>query len=411
MRLPVLTLLYCVAFVLFLLGRHPSMAQEPQASPPPPDDAVAVEAAGLRRFAFELYGELRSRDGNLFVSPYSVSAALTLAYVGAAGKTEQEMATALHLGADRAAALQSRAAIHEPYRRRDLDRSQLVIANRFWGQSGVGWRPSFIEECQRYFDATHAHLDFAADSAACRDTINQWVSERTDAKIPQLIPEGILDASTRLVITNAICFKGTWITRFESANTQDGPFHVRPDQTVDVPLMRSKSRFPHARGDGWQLLGLPYAGDRFSMVILLPDSVDGLAELEAKLSADQAAAWTALLEPTSVAIVLPRFRLRTRVELAPVLAKLGMESTFTTRADFSRMTEGEPLAISNVIHEAFVEVNEEGTEAAAATGVVLKRAAPRPNPRFVADHPFLFWIHDRATNCILFLGRVVDPRG
>jgi serpin B len=374
-----------------------------------PDVPAVVE--GNNRFAFDLYGRLREQDGNLFFSPYSISAALAMTAAGARGETADEMAKVLHLslGAEKLAAAEGALArqVNGEGRQRGY---RLRTANALWGQKGFGFRPEFLKLTGDGYGAPLHEVDFAATEGA-RKTINAWVEKQTEEKIKDLIKPGVLDANTRLVLTNAIYFKGDWQSQFRKNLTRDEPFKLADGKTVPVPLMHQQERFAYLDRPDFQLLEMPYSDKDLSMVVLLPKKTDGLAALEKELTADNLGLWLKGAREEKVLVALPRFRLTAEFDLNKALTALGMPSAFTASADFSGMggNKGE-LYLSAVVHKAFVDVNEEGTEAAAATGAaVAKRAAGPVVPVFRADHPFVFLIRDRQSGAVLFLGRLTSP--
>ena len=238
------------------------------------------------------------------------------------------------------------------------------------------------------------------------------MEDQTQQKIKDLIAKGVLDQLTRLVLTNAIYFKGTWKSQFDEKQTRELPFAVSPDKKLNVPMMHQQSQFRYAAFPDCQVIDLPYSGEDLSMLIVLPKKVDGLSELEKSLTVDNLKTWTSRLRQTKVSVFIPKFKMTCQFQLKSVLADMGMPQAFDSRrADFSGMTPKPDLFISAVIHKAFVDVNEEGSEAAAATAVVMKlRSRPKPPPVFRADHPFVFFIRDNRTGSVLFLGRVMNPK-
>ena len=389
-----------------------AVREEPAA---PVEDAAQV-AEGCNRFAFDLYGRLKGGEGNLFLSPYSISTALAMTYAGARGETAEQMAEVLRLPA-------SGEAVHGAYGalQSDLNAAgeggafELVVANRLWGQKGYAFLPDFLALLEARYGAGLEQLDFARATEAARKTINSWIEKQTRDKIKELLKPGVLDAMTRLVLTNAIYFKGKWAEEFDKKLTRDEDFFPAPEKKVTAPLMHRTAKFGYFEGDGLQALELPYQGDRLAMVVLLPKrnvppgAKDGLAALEASLSAEKVADWLGKLHRREVRVALPRFKTTAEFSLRDTLVAMGMTDAFG-RADFSGMTGTRDLFISAVIHKAFVDVNEEGTEAAAATAVVIRplNGGGSP-PAFRADHPFLFLIRDTKTGAILFLGRILDP--
>ncbi|MHC4547480.1 MAG: serpin family protein [Planctomycetota bacterium] len=369
------------------------------------DDAALARSNA--RFALDLHAALRTRTtGNLCYSPHSLTTALAMTYAGAREETAAEMARVLHLELPPER-------LHAAFARlqRTLDvRSEgcrLHVANRLWGQQGFRFLEGFLAVAEQRYAAPLATLDFAGDPETARRKINAWVERRTERKIRELIPAGLLDRATGLVLTNAIYFKGAWATRFDPRRTLTAPFHVAGGQQVQVPMMVVHHRFRHARVGPVQVLELPYRGDRLAMVVLLPTEREGLPALEREMTPANLELWLGRLRGSKLSVFLPRFRITSGFRLREVLASLGMPRAFrAAQADFSGMTGRRELFISEVVHQGFVEVHEEGTEAAAATGVVMARGAPRV---FRADHPFLLLIRDRTSGSLLFVGRVVNP--
>ena len=254
-------------------------------------------------------------------------------------------------------------------------------------------------------------VDFAQAEAASR-TINQWVESQTNGKIKDLIPPGSLNALTRLVLTNAVYFKGDWVQPFQKRNTQEEDFTVSAQEKVKVPLMHQQTKMGYVGEKTFQVLELPYAGRELSMVVLLPKKADGLPQLEKAITVDKLSSLMSKLNVREVNAYLPKFKLETSFGLNPTLEAMGMKRAFSREADFSGISSAEALYISAVLHKAYVDVNEEGTEAAAATGVLMKGHAarrPQPVPVFRADHPFLFLIRDTREGSVLFMGRLTNP--
>ena len=256
------------------------------------------------------------------------------------------------------------------------------------------------------------HVDFAKDCEAARRKINIWIEQKTNNKIQKLIKPDMITPLTRLVLTNAIYFKGEWASQFEEELTQENPFYITPKTTADVPMMNQENRFKYFESDELQVLEVPYKGDDLSMVILLPIKKDGLTELEDSVNTDRLQEWMNALAWRQVTVFFPKFTMTCEFKLGSALADMGMPIAFTEEADFSGMTGEKDLFISKVVHKAFVDVSEEGTEAAAATGVIMELASvvePALPAVFRADHPFIFMIRDNHSGSILFIGRVVDP--
>jgi serpin B len=295
------------------------------------------------------------------------------------------------------------------------DNYQLSVANALWAQKGYSFLEAFLSLLKNDYGAGLNQVDFKGATEATRVTINQWVEQKTQDKIKDLLKPGALRADTRLVLTNAIYFKGNWDTQFDKAQTKDEDFFLSAEQKVTAPLMHREGGFNYLDGGTFQALEIPYKGKELSMVILLPKDRAGLPALEQSLSAEHTQQWLSKLAPASkVVVTLPKYKMTQEFELGTQLAAMGMPQAFESSADFSGMTGHRDFAISNVIHKAYVDVIEEGTEAAAATAVTMRAMAIRvptqPPPVFRADHPFLFLIRENQSNSILFLGRVVDPR-
>jgi serpin B len=381
----------------------------------PGGDGASVVKAG-NQLAVDLYGQLAKEQAgkNLFFSPTSISIALSMTAAGARGQTEVEMAKVLHLDGQLAEAHAQYRKLLERWNAPGKDRGyQLRVANRLWGQKGYPFLDGFLALTREQYSAELGIVDFVQQTEAARKEINDWVARQTADKIKDLIPAGVLDAMTRLVLTNAIYFKGDWANQFQAEATKDEDFFLAGGGKAKVPLMHQKRSYPYAEDGDLQALELPYKGNELAMLVLLPRKADGLAELEKSLSAERIADLRSKLRPREAQVYLPKFKLETSFSLNDTLSALGMKQPFDpAAADFSGMDGKKDLYISAVIHKAFVDVNEQGTEAAAATGVVMAlRSMPRPQPPVVfrADHPFVFAICDRRDGSVLFLGRLVAP--
>ncbi|MGO8675615.1 MAG: serpin family protein [Limisphaerales bacterium] len=373
------------------------------------DDVHALADAN-GAFALDLYARLATTGGNLFFSPYSISSCLAMTYAGARADTARQMAQTLHFSGNRD---QVASAFGELQRQLNAAQngSELNVANGLWGQKDHPFLAAFLDAARDDFQAGLNQVDFRTGAEPARAAINDWVSGQTAGKINNLLQPGILTPATRLVLVNAVSFKGRWVRPFNKTNTSNAPFSVAPDRTVQAPLMNLDANFNYAELDGLQMLELPYAGGGLSMVVALPREIGGLKTMEASLTKQTLDAWLAQAREQKVTVFLPRFKLTAQFNLARTLAEMGMKDAFSAAADFSGMDGARDLFISAVVHRAFVDVNEEGTEAAAATGAVMKMLAVRrqPAPTFRADHPFLFLIRDTHSGSILFLGRVLDP--
>jgi serpin B len=385
-----------------------------QKNPATPQEHVSPVVEAGNHFAFDLYERLRSTDGNLFFSPASISVALAMTSVGAAENTEAEMAKTLHLQMPKSQVNDEMRALLASWKSANKKQGyRLNVANRLWGQQGYKFLDDYLRVTREDYGAELARVDFNQPEAA-RETINKWVEDNTQEKIKNLIPSASAVQGARLVLTNAVYFKGDWHDPFDKNRTRDQDFHVSTTRDVKTPLMQQQHRLRYATGEGLQLLELPYGDGSLSMVVLLPNKVDGLGELEEKLTAASLQNLRAGASSREVIVFLPKFRTTAEFQLGGILKSMGMASAFDpSTADFSGMTGKKELFISAVLHKAFVDVNEEGTEAAAATGVVMRpmamRRPPEPPPVFRADHPFVFLIRDNRNGAILFLGRVTDP--
>jgi serpin B len=377
-----------------------------------PDTKAVV--AGNTQFALDLYGKLRGKEGNLFYSPLSISTALAMASGGARGRTLEQMAATLHLPDQKELHPALGALLAKINGRRGRKRGyELHTANALWGQQGYPFLKEFLRLNKDHYGAGLRHVDFRESPDQARKTINRWVEKQTNDKIRDLLQPGTIKPLTRVVLTNAVYFKGDWACQFKKDRTQEWPFTLAGGSTVKTPLMRQQARFRYHDGGSLQVLEMPYVGKELNMVVLLPKKVDGLPALEKDLTAAKLAGWIKAVKDTEVIVTLPRFKMTQAYGLNEVLASLGMTDAFNARkADFSGIDGRKDLLISVVVHKAFVDVNEKGTEAAAATGVVADQASAEIQviPEFKADHPFVFLIRDRRSDSILFLGRLANPK-
>jgi serpin B len=380
-------------------------------TPPLADRAAVVE--GNNAFAIDLYGQLGTQSGNLFFSPDSISTALAMTYAGARGNTATEMAKTLHftlppqrLHPAMGGLLGDLNAPHDGY--------QLRAANALWAQKEYTFLDDYLKLIQGDYGAGFKEVDFKDATEATRLTINEWVERQTDDKIKDLLQPGVLSSRTRLVLTNAIYFKGDWQTQFDKAQTKDEDFHLSAVQNAKAPMMYREGGFNYFDGGTFQILEIPYKSADLSMIILLPKDVGGLFALEQSLTVPNAKQWLGQLRPVpKVILTLPKFKITRQFKLQDTLGAMGMTLAFDAHADFSGMTGSRDFFISAAIHKAYIDVNEEGTEAAAATAVVMRSMMARMQqpapPVFRADHPFIFLIRDNRSGGILFMGRVADP--
>ena len=375
-------------------------------------DADAAELAeGNATFAFDLYGIAAAEEGNLFFSPYSISIALAMTYVGAREETETQMADALEFTLPQEQ-------LHPAFNALDLelaarnsdDGVRLNVVNRLWGERTFTFLDTFLDTIAENYGASLSLMDFVGHPNESRIAINDWVADNTEQRIQNLIPQGVITSNTRLVLTNAIYFLADWAHVFEADDTADRPFNLLDGTSIDVPTMRQTEFFNYYDGDGYQIVELPYKDELLVMDVILPDE-DGLADVEAMLDATTFAGMVDAMTLTDITLSLPKFQFTWSHSLKSMLADLGMPIAFTADADLSGMDGGAGgLAITEVVHKAFVAVDEEGTEAAAATAVIVDlTGAPEPGVAVVVDRPFIFVIRDKATDAILFVGRVADP--
>jgi serpin B len=378
------------------------------------EQALLVE--GNSAFAFELYQALKGEEGNLFYSPYSISLALAMTYGGARGETAQQMADTLHFILEQErlhpafnwldAELASRG---EGAEDKDGEGFKLNIVNAIWGQKDYEFLTDFLDVLAENYGAGLRILDFMTETEKSRLTINDWVSDQTEGRIEDLIPQGAIDALTRLVLTNAIYFNAAWEYPFDEDTTADGPFYLLDGGQITVPMMKQAESFGYTEGEEYQAVELRYDGGELSMVILLPEAGEFEA-FEEGLQAEQVDAIISGLQPTEVTLTMPQFEFDSEFSLKDTLAGMGMPIAFSSDADFSGMTGNPELSISDVVHKAFVAVDEAGTEAAAATAVIMKNTAvPEAPVEVTMDRPFIFLIRDIETGAIIFIGRVMNP--
>lgn len=389
-------------------------------SPRAPVAAGAAEsaAASVRALGTDLYAILGRDDGNVVFSPYSAAVALAMSRAGAVGQTASEMDQVLHAGPgalDPGFNALDQALAERPgeFQLPGADTPVelvLTMANQLWGQEGSRFHDHFLTNLAGNYGTGVRVVDFVDASEDARSSINHWVSDQTRERIPELIPAGVLNELTRLVLTNAIYLKAPWHAPFRPAATAAGTFTRLDGSTVQAQMMRLSERLGYTAGDGFAAVDLPYAGRQLSMLVIVPDE-GAFSGFETGLDADRLQAIVNGLASTQVNLGFPRFEFRTQAALAGALRELGMPTAFTDAADFSAMgPDGDDWVIQDVLHEAFISVDEEGTEAAAATAVVMGvTSAPLEPVVLNVDRPFLFVIRDVPTGAILFMGRVVDP--
>jgi serpin B len=379
---------------------------------------ISSIAAGNNAFGWDLFHQLQSGSGNLFYSPYSISSALAMTWAGARGNTEAQMAQTMHFTLDQASlhpalnslmlALDSRAEAEGI----EADKAfKLHVANALWGQQGFPFISSFLDTLALNYGAGLNLVDFQNDPEGARQDINDWVSKETEEKIKDIVPPGVIDAMTRLVLANAIYFKADWASEFNKDDTADQEFHLADGSTINVPTMFQNGTFRFTAGNALKAIELPYAGDQLSMIILLPHEGQ-LETVQAGLDSANLDTMLNSMEYQNVDLYLPKFKYEYSLSLTDALVKMGMTDAFdASMADFSGMDGARDLFIGDILHKAFVAVDEAGTEAAAATVVIVGvTSAPVGQPfEFRVDRPFLFVIRDIPTGTILFVGRVMNP--
>ena len=383
------------------------------------DSELTDLVRGNNAFAFDLYQKLREEEsGNLFYSPYSISLALAMTHAGARGETERQISNTLHFTL-------SQDKLHPAFNALDLQLAsrgegssgtegkgfRLNIANAIWGQQGFDFLQDFLDKLAENYGAGMKIANFTEAPEDSRVAINDWVAHQTEDKIKDLIPSGAIDNLTRLVLTNAIYFNAAWLYTFDEKATAEGDFHLLNGNSVKVPMMRQTESFGYASGTGYQFVELLYDGSEISMLILLPDK-GNFNPFENSLNAELVSQISEDLNREQVELTMPSFEFEAQFKLGATLKKMGISDAFNQQlADFSGMDGRKDLSISDAFHKAFVLVNEKGTEAAAATAVVVGVKSVPPPPIVVAvDRPFIFLIRDIATNTTLFVGRVMDPR-
>ncbi|XP_031214143.1 leukocyte elastase inhibitor [Mastomys coucha] len=369
-------------------------------------------------FALELFHTLNESNptGNIFFSPFSISSALAMVTLGAKGGTAAQLSKTLHFD--------SVEDIHSQFQSLNAEVSKrgashtLKLANRLYGEKTYNFLPEYLTSTQKMYGADLAPVDFQHASEDARKEINQWVKGQTEGKISELLAVGVVDSMTKLVLVNAIYFKGMWQEKFMKQDTTDAPFRLNKKDTKTVKMMYQKKKFPfgYISDLKCKVLEMPYQGEELSMVILLPEDIEdesmGLKKIEEQITLEKLREWTKPenLENIDVHVKLPRFKIEESYTLNSHLGRLGLKDLFSSsKADLSGMSGSRDLFISKIVHKSFVEVNEEGTEAAAATAGIATFCMLMPEEEFTVDHPFLFFIRHNPTSNVLFLGRVYSP--
>ncbi len=366
----------------------------------------------LNTFAFNLYNEiLRSEDDNLVISPFSISTAMAMAYGGSGGETKNQMSETLCFDPDIDRfhkELTKHVGKIEDMTGDDLEMS---IANAMWAQYDYPFRNSYIKTLKEYYGSVFYKVDFTSDREKIRNEINHWVEKKTNHKIIELIRRGILIEDTRLVLVNAIYFLSNWLEEFDKELTRAGNFNIDENTRIEAKFMNKEAKFNYYEDEHAQVIEIPYSGENFSMMFFLPNENAGISDFEARFNTAVYEDYINNLKQQKVQLLLPKFKMRFHINLEQILNQMGMPLAFSDRADFSRMTDEDDLKIDRVIHQAFIEVDEKGTEAAAATAVTIIRKVAMPDEQIVfkADRPFNFIIKENKSNTILFMGRVINP--
>ena len=415
MKLGIVLVVVAALSVSMAVGAPASKTDAPATQPA----EIVKVAAGNNAFALDLYAKLTAKEkGNVFFSPFSIESALAMTYAGARGETEKQMAKVLHFDLDQAG-------LHDGFGKlvarlnaeetKDKPRNyQLAVANSLWGQKGYPFKKEFLDVGATKYGAGLFDVDFKSEPDKARQVINKWVEGKTNAKIKDLLTEPDVKDDTRLILVNAIHFKADWYNKFMPGATSEGDFKLDKDKSEKVPMMHQTEYHPFLRTDDFRLLELRYKGNEVSMVIIAPEKVDGLADVEKQMTADKLAEWIGKAKAQKVQVTLPKFKTTLRLELAKTLQDMGMTDAFVFgKADFTGIEPERELFIGNVIHKAFISVDETGSEAAAATAVTMKAgsaARPAEPEKFTADRPFMFLIRDNVSGAILFLGRITNPK-
>ena len=372
---------------------------------------VEEVVTGNNEFTFSLYDEINNEETNVFFSPYSISSALAMTYNGAGKTTKAEMVDVMNFNENEEIQSKDFSELNSHITSLSSEKIQMNIANSIWGQQNYGFEKRFLELNNKYYGAGVKEVDFRENYKSIRKDINKWVEEKTQKKITDLIKKNMLDPMTRMVLVNAIYFNGKWEFPFKEEDTYEDVFYVYSECKTKVNFMQRQVSLKYYEDDLAQVVEIPYAGKALSMMVILPKDKYGMEQLEDHLDENLYNSYQKSMRTKKVKLKLPKFKLTANYELNKPLKNMGMGSAFGKNADFSGMTGKKDLYISNVVHKSFVEVNEEGTEAAAATGVVMRKTSVNLDKKeFKADHPFVFFIKDNKHDTILFMGRIMNPK-
>jgi len=377
-------------------------------------EGIQKIADSTNAFAFDIYRQIAAKEkSNIFISPFSISTALAMTYAGSDDITMKEMARVMHFDSNSDSFHHNFGLFLSQLEKNAKDKITWHLANKLWGEKNYTFEQEFLDLLAKSYLSPLQKLDFIAQPEECRKLINAWVEKNTEGKIKNLIPEGAITNDTRLVLTNAIYFKADWRYPFKKENTKSDKFTKADKKELTVPFMNYLGSFHHSATNKYQAIRLPYKGDKHSMIIILPNDTKDLPVIEKEINSK---AFEPLFNEYLVEVMLslPKFKATLGLSLSDYLKAMGMKEAFSGAANFSKMTPTKDLFISEVFHKAFIEVDEKGTEAAAATAVVMRltSSAPVPKPKpiiFNANHPFLFYIIDDQTRSVIFMGRMMDP--
>lgn len=371
---------------------------------------VKYSAEQSNRFAFAIYKQFAEENSkNIFYSPFSLSIAMGMTYAGADGATKEQIADVFFFPLEDKLLHKELGGIQSEITKGSSEGIDFSIANQLWADKQYKFKCSYLRMVKRAYRAPVKRMPFRTEPDKCRVDINRWVEEKTNNRIVDLLPDGSISDLTALVLTNAIYFKGKWANKFEEEFTKESPFKTLDGKKVLVNMMNIKSKFNIYQGDELKMLELPYMGNEFSMMVILPDDGISLTEIEKKISIEKLNRYIELMVETDVQVSLPKFKFEAEYALKPVLSKMGMPEPFSLSANFSKMSGNQELKIDEVFHKAFIEVSEEGTEAAAATAVVISRKSITIPVEFIANRPFFFLIKENQSGTIIFMGRVTNP--
>ncbi|HZJ74885.1 MAG TPA: serpin family protein [Perlabentimonas sp.] len=368
-------------------------------------------ASNANTFALEAYKQFADKDNkNIFFSPISINMAIGITYAGAKGETEEQMASVFNFPKNSRKFHKNMGALQKNIMGKASEKVEISLTNQLWADENYKFKCLYLRKAKKCYNAPVKNLDFYSHLNESRITINNWVEEQTKKRIKNLLPKGSLSKETEMVITNTIYFKGQWENQFIKTNTQNEDFTIIGGEKIKTPTMNATTKLNMYQGDDLKLIEIPYADKQFSMLVLLPDERTSLASIEKKLSIETLNHYTSLMTELDVRLALPKFKFDKSYKLKQTLSEMGMPLAFSNTADFTGMSKKKDLKIDEVFHKAFIEVSEEGTEAAAATAVVIVRKTSVISNEFRANRPFMFFIRENESGNILFLGRITNPQ-